>query len=130
MSPGAFRLAADAIVIVHVAYVLFVVLGGFLVLRWRRLAWIHVPAAAWGVLVEYSDSICPLTPVENYLRTRGGLSVHPGDFIEQYMLPLLYPTQLTRSAQIAFGSVALGLNVLIYWRVIRSGREASSHPAA
>ena len=117
-----FRLSADAIVLVHVAFVVFVLLGGLLVLRRPRLAWLHVPAAVWGVLVEYSDSICPLTPVENYLRERGGASAYQGDFIEQYILPLLYPARLARGMQMLLGSAALVCNAFVYWRVVRSRR--------
>jgi hypothetical protein len=125
MSPSAFRLAADAIVVIHFAFVLFVVLGGLLVLRWRWLAWLHLPAAAWGVLIEYANWICPLTPLENYLRERGGVAGYAGDFIEHYVLPLLYPARLTRSAQLLLGSLALALNALIYWYVIRRGKSVT-----
>jgi hypothetical protein len=125
MAPSAFRLAADAIVVIHFAFVLFVVLGGLLVLRWRWMAWLHLPAAAWGVLIEYANWICPLTPLENYLRERGGVGGYAGDFIEHYVLPLLYPARLTRSAQLLLGSLALALNALIYWYVIRKGKSVT-----
>jgi hypothetical protein len=124
MSPGIFRLSADVVVVVHVVFVLFVLLGGLLALRWPQLAWLHVPAAVWGVLVEYMDSICPLTPVENYLRERGGLASYPGDFVEHYLLPLLYPVRLTRGTQMFLGSTALVFNAFVYWRVIRRNHEA------
>jgi hypothetical protein len=122
MSPGIYRLSADVVVVVHVVFVLFVLLGGLLVLRWPRLAWLHVPAAVWGIIVEYSDSICPLTPVENYLRERGGLGAYSGDFVEHYLLPLLYPARLTRGTQLLLGSTALVFNALIYWRVLWTRR--------
>jgi len=119
---SAFRAAADAVVALHVAFVLFVLLGGFLVLRWRWLAWLHVPAAVWGVLIEYADWICPLTPWENDLRQRGGLAAYSGDFIGRHVLPLLYPERLTRGTQIVLGSLALVVNVIVYWRLIRTRR--------
>ena len=81
-----FSIGAAGVVIVHVAFVAFVVLGGFLLLRWPRLMWLHLPAAAWGVLIEYADWICPLTPLENALRERAGLASYSGDFIGAHVL--------------------------------------------
>lgn len=121
MTTSLFRAAADVVVGLHVAFVVFVVLGGWLALRWRRVAWIHVPAALWGVTVEWGGWICPLTPLENYLRERSGSIAFRGDFIEHYLVPLLYPPHLTRTMQIAFGTVALALNLIVYWRLARSG---------
>src|SRR5262245_7932486 len=112
-----FSIAAAAVVIVHVAFVAFVVLGGFLVLRWPRVMWVHLPAAAWGVLIEYGDWICPLTPLENALRERAGLAAYSGDFIGAHVLPLLYPEQLTRTTQLWLGTFALLVNGILYWRV-------------
>ena len=123
MSSSAFRLAADAIVMLHVAFVLFVLVGGLLALRWSWVAWLHLPAAVWGVLIEYAAWVCPLTPLENYLRERGGMAAYSGDFVEQYVLPLLYPARLTRNAQILLGTFALVLNALVYWRVSRRRRR-------
>jgi hypothetical protein len=113
-----FRIAADTIVVLHVAFVIFVVAGGLLTLRWRWLAWVHVPAAIWGTVVEFAGWVCPLTPVENALRAYSGTEVYRGDFIEHYILPLLYPAQLTRSLQFLIGSFALALNVVVYWYVL------------
>jgi len=107
---------------VHVGFVLFVVLGGLLVLRWRRLAWLHVPAVVWGVTIEWAGWICPLTPLENVLRRRSGTTGYQGDFIEHYLLPLLYPAQLTREWQMILGGVALAVNVFVYWRIFRAAR--------
>jgi Protein of Unknown function (DUF2784) len=118
LSPGAFALSANIVVVIHVAFVVFVLLGGLLVLRWPRLAWLHVPAAVWGILIEYANWICPLTPLENYLRERAGLASYTGDFIDNYVLPLLYPARLTRSVQLLLGTVALAVNGIVYWRVI------------
>jgi hypothetical protein len=117
--PTVFRATADLVVAVHAAFVVFVVLGALLVAHWPRLAWVHLPAAAWGVFIEFRGWICPLTPLENYLRQRGGSSAYQGEFIEHYILPLLYPANLTPRVQIWLGSMALAVNVLLYWQVIR-----------
>ncbi len=112
-------------VVVHAAYVVFVVLGGLLVARWPRVAWVHLPAAAWGVLIEFAGWICPLTPLENYLRERGGSSTYHGDFIEHYILPMLYPAQLTRGRQMWLGSLAIIINLFLYTYVVRSPRRGT-----
>ena len=124
MSTTGFLIAADAIVALHVAFVLFVVAGGLLALRWRWLAWVHVPAAAWGIVVELAGWVCPLTPLENMLRARAGDSVYAGDFMEHYVLPLLYPAHLTRPVQILLGSLVLALNAVVYWRLVAGRSEA------
>jgi len=111
---------ADTVVVLHIAFVLFVVLGGLLAIRWKGLVWLHVPAAVWGVLIEYSGWICPLTPVENALRERAGEAAYSGDFIAHYAFPLLYPEHLTRAAQVVLGTAALLLNAVVYWRVLRA----------
>lgn len=114
---------ADFVVVVHAAFVLFVVFGGLLVLRRPRLAWLHVPAAVWGVLIEFRGWICPLTPLENALRARGGEAGYSGGFVEHYLLPALYPTGLTRSLQLVLGLVVLGINLAIYAMVIARSRN-------
>ena len=127
------RVAADLVVVVHATFVVFVVLGALLVLRWPRLVWMHLPAAAWGVFIEFRGWICPLTPFENYLRQRSGASTYQGEFIDHYVLPLLYPAHLTRHRQIWLGTVAALINVLLYWRVVRRAaprRGSRSEPAA
>jgi hypothetical protein len=121
-----FRAAADLVVVVHAAFVLFVVLGGLLVVRWPRLASVHVPAAAWGVLTELAGWICPLTPLENHLRERSGMSTYQGEFVEHYVWPLLYPAHLTRGRQIWLGAAAIIINVGLYWRVVSSHRSAAT----
>ena len=127
MSPELFRLLADTIVVVHLGFVLFVVFGGLLVVRWPRMAWLHIPSAAWGIAVECADWICPLTPIENVLRERAGLAAYQGDFVEQYVLPLLYPGQLTRGTQLLLGGFALAVNALVYWYWwIKSRRRRNS----
>ena len=120
-----YRLGADAVLILHLAFVAFVVLGGIAVARWPRAAWAHVPAAVWGALIEFAGWICPLTPLENELRYRAGLRTYHGDFVEQYVLPLLYPTHLTRNTQVVLGTIVVVINVAAYsyvlWR--RSAAE-------
>ncbi|HUL50097.1 MAG TPA: DUF2784 domain-containing protein [Gemmatimonadales bacterium] len=110
----AYRLAANGVVLVHVLFVMFVVCGGFLVRRWPRLALVHLPAAAWGVAIEWGGWICPLTPLENALRGRAGLAGYPGGFIEHYVMPLLYPVGLERTTQAWLGAFAFAVNVVAY----------------
>ena len=114
---------ADIVVVVHLLFVVFVVFGGLLALRWRRAAWIHVPAAVWGAVVEFTGWYCPLTPLENRLRERAGGATYDSDFIGRYALPLLYPEGLTREAQIALGGVAVGINALVYIIVVARARR-------
>lgn len=109
-----YRALADLILALHLVFVLLVVLGGLLVLEWPRFAWLHIPAAIWGVLIEFTGWICPLTPLENSLRARGGEAGYSGGFIEHYIQPLLYPAGLTRSTQVVLGSVVLLLNLTTY----------------
>jgi hypothetical protein len=118
-----YRSLAELILALHLAFVLFVVLGGLLVLKWPRVAWLHIPAAIWGVLIEYTGWICPLTPLENSLRTRGGEAGYSGGFIEHYIQPLLYPAGLTRSTQVVLGSLALALNLTAYGIVVSRMRR-------
>jgi len=129
VSPSVLRLAADVLVAVHAAFVVYVTLGGLLVLRWPRTAWAHVPAVIWGITIEFGGWVCPLTPIENHLRQRGGSAGYEGDFIEHYVLPLLYPVSLTRSSQMLLGSLALIVNAAVYWRLLnRSPRRQPSGP--
>ncbi len=119
-----FRAAADLVVVAHLAFVLFVVLGGLLALRWRRIVWFHVPAALWGAAIEFAGGVCPLTPLETYLRRLGGSAAYEGDFVERYLLPLLYPAPLTREIQIALGALVLVVNLAIYGRILRRRGDA------
>lgn len=120
---------ADAILVLHLAFVLFVVFGGLLALKWPRVVWAHIPAAAWGVAIEFFGWICPLTPLENELRMRAGRTGYEGDFIGQYLLPVIYPEGLTRETQVALGACTLLLNAGIYWGVLtRRGRGAPTRP--
>ncbi len=109
-----YRGFADLVLVVHLAFVLFVVLGGLLVLRRPWIAWLHIPAAIWGLLIEYTGWVCPLTPLENSFRMQGGDAGYSGGFIEHYIHALLYPAGLTRSSQVLLGSIALILNLAAY----------------
>lgn len=123
----AYRLLADAVVILHLAFVLFVVLGGVAVLQWPRLAWLHVPAAAWGALIEFAGWICPLTPLENFLRERGGEAGYSGGFVDHYITAIIYPHGLTRTMQLGIGALVLAINALVYWTLwLRSRKPKNS----
>lgn len=113
-----YRILADIVLVMHVCFVIFVVLGSLLVLRWRWLAWIHLPAAIWGVLIEFAGWTCPLTPLEQKLRRMGGEPGFTGGFVDHYVVAFLYPEGLTRGVQIMLGIAVLALNLVIYWRVV------------
>lgn len=110
-----YQLLADLVLIVHLAFVVFALCGGLLVLKWRWVAWLHLPAAIWGTVVEFTGWICPLTPLENWLRAQGGETSYRSDFIAQYLLPVLYPGDLTRDLQLLLGTVVVLLNAAVYW---------------
>ncbi len=110
----AYRILADAVLVVHMSFILFVVGGGFLVPRWRGVAWVHIPAVAWGALIEFMGWVCPLTPLEIWARSRAGGTGYSGGFIEHYLLPVVYPAALTHETQIVLGALVLILNVFIY----------------
>ncbi len=110
----AYRAAADAILFTHFAFVLFAVLGAFLVLRWPRLAWLHIPAVVWAAFVEFSGTICPLTPMEAFLRRQAGEAGYAGGFIDHYVVSLLYPEGLTQETQTILGAVVVVINAAIY----------------
>ena len=114
-----FGLLADATVFVHLAFVGFVTCGGLLVLRWPRVAWVHLPAVVWGAWIEFAGWICPLTPLEHSLRARGGGATYTSSFIEHYVLPVLYPAALTREIQWGLGVFVILVNVVIYAVALR-----------
>ena len=114
-----YRALADCIVLVHAAFVAFVMLGGFFAWRWRAVLWAHVPAAVWGAAIEFAGWTCPLTPLENALRARAGLEGYRGGFVEHYVIPLLYPAGLTRPAQAVLGTLVVAVNVVAYTVFIR-----------
>jgi hypothetical protein len=108
------RLLADAVLLLHLAFVAFAVAGGLLVLRWRWVALLHLPALAWAAFVEFTGRICPLTPLENALRAAGGQAGYEGGFVEHYLLPMLYPADLTRELQFLLGGGLLLFNLAVY----------------
>ena len=112
-----YRILADLVVIGHFAFVLFVIFGGFFVLRSKRVAWIHVPFVLWAIIIEFAGWICPLTPLEILLRRKGGALAYRSGFIEHYILPVLYPVMLTRRLQIILGFLVIAINLGIYWWV-------------
>jgi len=119
-----YGLLADLVLITHAGFVVFVVLGGLPVLRWPRLAWLHLPAVAWGAGIEFAGAICPLTPLEIHLRSLAGQQGYAGGFVEHYVFALLYPEGLTRNVQLALGLLVLVINALVYaivWRRHRAG---------
>ncbi|MET0049102.1 MAG: DUF2784 domain-containing protein [Sedimenticola sp.] len=119
------RLGADLVLLIHFGFILFVVLGGLLVLRWNRLAWLHVPSVIWGVTIDAMGWICPLTPLENSLRIAGGERGFEGGFIEHYLLPLIYPLGMSRGEQIALAMLALLLNLAIYTIIVKRRMRGS-----
>jgi uncharacterized protein DUF2784 len=118
-----YRALADAVVIVHSLFVAFVVLGGFVAWRWRRVAWVHLPAAAWGVAIEFGGWVCPLTPLENALRARAGLAGYSGGFVEYQVIAWLYPIGLTTPKQVMLGALALFVNLAAYGLLLRRSRH-------
>lgn len=117
MSP--YHLAADVVVLLHLGFVLFVVLGGLLALRWPRAAWVHLPVAAYGALIELVGWVCPLTPLEGRLREAAGGTGYDGGFVERYLLPVLYPGELTPRVQLVLGLGVILVNLAVYGAVLR-----------
>lgn len=119
-----WRMAADALVVIHLGFILFVMLGGLLLLRWPSLIWLHVPAVAWGVIVECLHLGCPLTPWENQLRRMAGQAGYEGGFIEHYLIPLIYPAGLTPQIQLWLGAIVVLVNLVVYaWLIWRWRRK-------
>ncbi|MCU7906952.1 MAG: DUF2784 domain-containing protein [Candidatus Thiodiazotropha sp. (ex Epidulcina cf. delphinae)] len=117
-----YRVLADLVTLAHFVFIVFALLGGLLALRWRWAPWVHIPAAAWGAAVELFGFFCPLTPLENLLRHAGGSAGYSGGFMEHYLLPLIYPEEITREMQLLLGCVLVALNLVIYlmiWRRFR-----------
>ncbi len=117
-----YRFLADLVVLCHLVFVLFAATGGLLALRWPVVVWIHVPAAVWGALIEFGGWVCPLTPLENWLRLRGNATAYSGGFIDHYIMPILYPSGLTREIQIILGLAILVVNASIYGYMIVRNR--------
>ncbi len=120
-----YRLLADGVFLVHMAFVLWVVFGGLAVWRKPKLAWLHLPAVAWGALIEFAGWICPLTPWEVSLRRLAGERGFDGGFVEHYLLPILYPSGLTREIQIGLGVFVLLVNSIAYLLILRRWRHRS-----
>ena len=109
------RIAADLIVLVHFAFVTFVVAGGLLALKWPKVAYLHIPAAVWGAWIGFANWICPLTPLENQLRRLTGEAGYAGGFIEHYITRILYPAGLTAGMRVMLGVAVVAVNLLVYW---------------
>ena len=127
----AYRILADLVLGVHALFVVFVVAGGLLALRWPWVAAVHLPAAVWGTLIELRGWICPLTPLEKSLRASAGQAGYEGGFIEHYLLPVLYPAGLSQGVQIVLGSLVIAVNLLVYGMLLRrAAREGASPESA
>jgi Protein of Unknown function (DUF2784) len=125
-----YSLLGDLTMWVHFIFVTFVLFGALLTIKWPWMIWLHGPAVAWGVIVEFTGWICPLTPLENWFRVRAGEAGYPGDFLSRWLLPTLYPDALTPSIQLVLGGLVLVSNALIYaciWRSTRRGGTKASY---
>jgi len=111
-----YRVLADGVLVLHLLFIVFVVAGGLWLRRWPWLAWLHLPAVLWGVGIELTGGICPLTPWENRLREWGGEAGYTGGFVEHYLLPIIYPADLTRTGQVLLGLGLATLNLVAYVR--------------
>ena len=118
-----YKFFADAVAVFHLLFVVFAVAGGVLALRWRWVPWLHLPALAWGATLEFTGWICPLTPLENWLRIAGGAAGYGGGFVDHYLLPLLYPANLDRELQVVLGSGLLAINAAAYFFIWRRTRR-------
>ena len=119
-----YRVCAEAVLLLHFAFIAFVLLGGLLALRWRWIVAVHLPAAAWGCFVELTGRICPLTYAENYLRNRAGDAGYSQGFIEHYLLPIIYPAGLTQRIQLLLAGIVVLVNALIYACLLLRRRRA------
>ena len=120
----AYSFLADLLVVFHFVFILFVVFGGLLVFKWSKVGYLHIPAVLWGGLIEIQGWLCPLTPIENRLRQVAGVTTYKDGFIEHYLIPVIYPTELTREDQLFLGLSVLILNGIIYiWVMIRMLRK-------
>lgn len=117
-----YRLGADGLVLLHLLFIVFVLFGGLLALKWRSAMYWHLPALCWGIAVEYLHLPCPLTDWENRLRRASGLAGYPGGFVEHYIWPIIYPAGLTASTQVLLGTLVIVINVCVYLLVFRRRR--------
>jgi len=118
-----YRFAADLTLALHFIFIVFVLFGGLLCLHRKRWIWLHLPSMLWGVWVEWSGWICPLTPLENHFRQRASGQGYRGGFVEHYLIPLIYPEQLTVSLQWLLGSLILAVNIVIYCFVLQRAKK-------
>ena len=121
------RIAADAVLILHLGFIVFALLGAALALRWRWLPLVHLPAAAWGVFIELTGRVCPLTYLENHFRLRAGQAGYSESFVEHYLLAVIYPAGLTREIQFVLAGVVLVVNAALYTWLLLHGRSAAQH---
>ena len=124
-----YGLAADLLVLIHFSFIIFVVLGGLLVLRWPKVAWAHLPAVAWGAWIEFAHATCPLTPFEKSLRAAAGQDAYEGGFISHYIIPLIYPPGFDAETATILGYIVISVNVMFYSivlnrHIIRRTRKA------
>lgn len=118
-----YRVLADAVVYLHFAFILFVILGGIFVIFRPKILWLHIPCVIWGMVIELAGFICPLTPLENYLRVHARQTPYSGDFVIHYIEPVIYPEGLTRELQIVFGLMVVMVNAFVYaWLFLRKKR--------
>lgn len=118
-----YRIAADTVLVLHLVFILFVVLGGFMVLRRPRLAWLHVPVFVWGAAISFGGWFCPLTPLEKWLRELGGQNAYSGGFIEHYLIMLIYPDGLTHGIRWMIGTAVIAINLALYLMLWRRRRR-------
>jgi hypothetical protein len=114
-----YNLAATSLALLHFGFIVFVLFGAFLVLKWPGLKWVHLPAAVWGVLIELFGWWCPLTKWENVLLQRAGRAGYGGGFVSHYIMPIIYPAGLTRGLEIVIGLLVLAINLAVYVKVFR-----------
>ena len=121
-----YRILADALVVVHLLFIVFVLLGGLFVIKWRYVSLVHIPAALWAAWVEFQVWVCPLTPLENWFRQKAGMEGYTKSFIDQYLVPVIYPAALNREWQMILGTIVVILNVTIYswvWHHYKRGHQ-------
>ena len=120
-------LLADLILIVHALFIVFVIFGGLIVLKWHKVLWLHIPCAIWGALIEFFGWICPLTYLENYFRQLGNVNYYEGSFIQHYLMPMIYPPGLTTDIQILLGVTVIVINLIVYCFVWRYWYDRYTH---
>jgi hypothetical protein len=120
-----YGILASVVIVAHFLFIAFVAAGGLLVWHWPRLAFVHLPAVIWGAIIEFTGWVCPLTPLENYLRRLAGSSLYSGGFIEQYLIGVIYPANLTANTQYILGGLVIAVNLIIYTIIIRKQRVLS-----